>query len=123
MKLTLSEQFAHTWFLDLDGTVLKHNGSLETPDELLPGTREFWESIPSTDVIIITTARPSALADQTLRFLDENDLRYDLALFDLPVGERIVVNDIRPEGLKTAVAVNLNRDAGPDIDLDLKDQS
>lgn len=123
MKLILSEQFAHTWFLDLDGTVLKHNGILDVPDELLPGTREFWESIPSTDVIIITTARPSSLADQTLRFLDENDLRYDLAIFDLPVGERIVVNDIKPRGLKTAVAVNLNRDAGPDIDIDLKDQS
>jgi hypothetical protein len=121
MKITLSKQLGHTWFLDLDGTVLKHNGILDVPDELLPGTREFWNNIPSTDVIIITTARPSALAKQTLEFLDENDLRYDLAVFDLPVGERIVVNDIKPQGLKTAVAVNLNRDVGPNLDIELEE--
>jgi hypothetical protein len=119
MKLTLSNNMSHTWFVDLDGTVLVHNGSITQPDRLLPGTREFWDSIPGTDVIVITTARPRALAEKTLEFLEDNDLRFDYAIFDLPVGERIVVNDVKPQGLKTALAVNLTRDAGPNIEIEL----
>ena len=43
-------------------------------------------------------------------FLEENAVRYDMILFNMPMGERIVVNDRKPSGLETAVAVNLDRD-------------
>jgi hydroxymethylpyrimidine pyrophosphatase-like HAD family hydrolase len=119
MNLTLSEKFSHTWFIDLDGTVIKHNGTMNQPEELLPGTKEFWNKIPASDVIVITTARQKIFAPRTLKFLEDNNLRYDYAIFDLPQGERIVLNDIKPQGLKTALAVNLDRDAGPDINIEL----
>ena len=37
---------------------------------------------------------------------------YNYAIFDLPLGERIVVNDLKPEGLKTAIAWNVERNLG-----------
>ena len=39
-------------------------------------------------------------------------MRYDHIIFDLNVGERIVVNDKKPDGLKTALAINLKRNEG-----------
>jgi hypothetical protein len=103
---------ARTWFFDLDGTLLMHNGNLKSADQLLPGVAEFFQKLPLEDVVIITTARNDFQRAQTLKFLDDNGIRYDLAIFDLPVGERIVVNDIKPRGLRTAIAVNVVRDKG-----------
>ena len=31
-------------------------------------------------------------------------------MFNMPMGERVVVNDSKPSGIDMAVAVNLNRD-------------
>ena len=42
-----------TWILDLDGTLVVHDGPFITgKDEFLPGAREFLESIPKRDMII-----------------------------------------------------------------------
>lgn len=101
----------HTWFIDLDGTILKHNG-WKNQEELLPGVKELWAQIPAQDYIIITSARGPSYIEQTLKFLNDNNLRYNHYIFDLPLGERIVVNDIKPAGLKTAIAWNVNRDKG-----------
>jgi hydroxymethylpyrimidine pyrophosphatase-like HAD family hydrolase len=102
----------HTWFIDLDGTILEHNGYLLGEEKLLPGVKEFWENIPSDDYIVITTGREKKYQDITLNFLKKNNLRYNAALFGLPLGERIIVNDTKPEGLKTAIAWNLKRNQG-----------
>jgi len=110
----LSKNLRHTWFIDLDGTVVKHNGYLTGDDVLLPGAKEFWNEIPKDDFIIITTSRPSIEARVTEDFLRINDLRYDRIIFDLPTGERIIVNDIKPKGLKTAISWNIERDKGFD---------
>lgn len=102
-----------TWFFDIDGTLLKHNGWLDDPDELLPGVREFFDQLPVTDVVVLTTARSGFLhRQQTLDFLRDNNIRFNYAIFDLPVGERIVVNDIKPHGLHTAIGVNVKRNKG-----------
>ena len=44
--------------------------------------------------------------------LAHNGCRYDHVLMGLPVGERIVINDTKPRGLETAVALNVPRDKG-----------
>ena len=105
---------SHTWIFDLDGTLVKHNGYLGAGDELLTGVRDFVRSIPENDEIIILTARKESQREDTCLFLDEMGLRYDRIVFDVPHGERILVNDIKPEGLHTAIAVNLERDFGLD---------
>jgi hydroxymethylpyrimidine pyrophosphatase-like HAD family hydrolase len=102
----------HTWFIDLDGTILKHNGYLNGDDGLLPGVKDLWASIPEEDCIIIVTGREEKYKESSLKILEDNGLRYNYAIFGLPLGERIVVNDLKPGGLKTAVAWNVNRDKG-----------
>ena len=101
-----------TWIFDLDGTLLKHNGYKYGGDVLLPGVSEFFKTIPKDDKIIILTARSSENSKETEKFLSENQIHFDYIIYDLPIGERILVNDEKPSGLKTAYAYNLIRDKG-----------
>ena len=102
----------HTWIIDLDGTIVKHNGYKEGPDLLLPGVIDFWRKIPFQDMIILVSARSCSMWTQTASFLDLHGLRYNHIILGLPVGERVLVNDMKPSGLITAHAVNLQRDGG-----------
>jgi hypothetical protein len=102
----------HTWLIDIDGTILKHNGYKTSSEELLPGVKQFWSQIPESDYIILLSAREGIYKNSTLQFLREHQIRFDQAIFDLPTGERIVINDKKPGGLITAMAVDVNRDAG-----------
>lgn len=102
----------HTWLIDIDGTILKHNGHKHGKDTLLLGVKEFWNQIPKQDKIILLSARTTEEMQSTLNFLSIHDLRYDHAIFGLPTGERILINDTKPLGLETALSVNLARDLG-----------
>ena len=100
-----------TWILDLDGTLLVHDGPyIMGKDEFLPGAQEFLESIPKRDMIIFLTARSDYEKPHTMRFLKENNVRYDHIIFNAGEGERIMINDMKPDGLVTAYAVNTVRD-------------
>ena len=109
-KLVLST-LPKTWIFDLDGTLVKHNGyKIDGHDTLLPSAKEYVDSIPAEDKILILTSRTDEYREMTLDFLKENGIRYDEILFNMPMGERIVVNDRKPSGIDMAVAVNLKRD-------------
>ncbi len=102
-----------TWIFDLDGTLVKHNGyKNDGYDTLLPGAKKFVENIPIEDYILILTSRTDEYKKMTLDFLKQNCIRYDNILFNMPMGERIVVNDRKPSGIDMAISVNLDRDAG-----------
>ena len=105
---------AHTWLLDLDGTLVRHNGYRSGGDEWLPGALAFLRSIPERDAVIILTAREPEARAQTERFLADEGVRYHQLLFGLPTGERILVNDTKPSGLICAHAVEAERDCGLD---------
>jgi phosphoglycolate phosphatase-like HAD superfamily hydrolase len=110
-RLTLST-LGHTWLLDLDGTIVKHNGyKIDGQDSLLDGAKEFLESIPKGDKIIFLTSRKIEYKEKTEEFLKENSIRYDEILFDLPYGERILLNDKKESGLVTGIAINKTRDS------------
>jgi hypothetical protein len=97
--------------LDLDGTLVIHDGPyIMGKDQFLPGAREFLDSIPARDIIIFLTARCTYEKPHTLRFLKENNVRYDHIIFNAGQGERIMINDMKPDGLITAYAVNTKRD-------------
>lgn len=114
-ELVLSP-LGHTWFLDLDGTLVKHNGHLtEGHDTLLAGADALLAQIPSSDLVVIITSRTEAHREATVRFLADHGIRYDHIIFGAPFGERIVVNDAKPSGLRTAVSVSLGRDQGPQL--------
>ncbi len=100
-----------TWFVDIDGTLVKHNGyRIDGHDTLLPGAKEYMNEIPDDDRVILTTSRTDKYKEQTLEFLKANGVRFDDVIFNLPFGERIVVNDRKPSGTEMSVAINLDRD-------------
>jgi hypothetical protein len=102
----------HTWLIDVDGTLVEHNGYKHGGDVLLPGVRDFWRGLPASDVIVLLSARAEAEKPATLAFLRAEGLRFDVAIFGLPVGERILINDAKPSGMTTAFALSVRRDEG-----------
>ena len=100
-----------TWILDIDGTIVKHNGyKIDGHDTLLLGAKEFLQNIPEQDMLIFVTARTDEVREQTIQFLKENDIHYNHIIFNAPYGERILINDRKPSGLNMSVAVNTDRD-------------
>ena len=100
-----------TWLLDIDGTICKHNGyKIDGADTLLDGAKEFFSSLSPDDRVILLTSRGHELAEMTESFLRENGVPFDAVIYDLPYGERILINDRKPSGLITSIAVNTDRD-------------
>ena len=107
---------AKTWILDIDGTLVKHNGyKIDGHDTLLDGVKEFFEKISPDDKVVLLTARKEVYLPALKEFLKANNIRYDYLLTDMPMGERILVNDRKPSGLDMAFAINKNRDENLDI--------
>lgn len=109
-KLILSS-LGHTWILDLDGTIVKHNGyKLDGQDTFLDGAEAFLKSLPGQDKIIFLTSREESLKERTESFLKEHGIKFECVLYGMPYGERILFNDCKPSGLKMGYAVNRERD-------------
>lgn len=100
-----------TWLVDIDGTILKHNGyKIDGFDSLLSGVSEFFKHLNEQDFVILLTARKQSELENLKAFLRKNQIRFDKIITDLPFGERILINDTKPSGLKTAFAINKQRD-------------
>ena len=111
----------HSWILDLDGTIVKHNGyTLDGSDTLLPNALAFLSSIPEGDMIVFLTSRKKDEAESTEAFLKRNGIRFDHIIYEAPYGERILLNDDKPTGLSMAYAVRKKRDDNefPSIEID-----
>lgn len=102
----------HTWVLDFDGTLVEHNGYKTGEDKFLPGAKEFLQSIPKEDFVLILTAREKEARTKTENFLKVHNIRYNEILFGMPMGERILINDDKPSGLKCAYAITPQRNQG-----------
>lgn len=112
MKISLSK-LRHLWVLDLDGTLLKHNGyKVDGHDSFLINSNSFINQIRD-DMIIFTTSRDRTLRKITEQFLNTLNLKDYTVVYNCPIGERIIVNDIKPKGLQTAIAINVERDNLP----------
>lgn len=100
-----------TWILDVDGTLVKHNGyKIDGYDTLLPGVETFFANLSPQDKVILLTARLQKDIPALKAFLAQHHVRYDYLLSELPTGERILVNDTKPSGLCCGYAVNKKRD-------------
>ena len=132
-----------TWFIDLDGTLQKHNSDGELDnlikkysrnshkhEKTVEGIEEFLELIKN-DCVVITTARDERHAPHTISVLHYFNIKYDKIIFGIGSAESIVVNDIKPVGvvendieLNTAFAYNLKRDAGfKQLNIDLQENN
>ena len=121
-KLVLS-RLGHTWVIDLDGTIVRHNGyKIDGQDTFLPGAKEFLNSIPSEDMVIFLTSRTESLQQQTEDFLKINHIRYSHIIFGVPYGERIIINDDKPSGLCMTKAISVKRDENINISIDIDDE-
>ena len=113
MDTSIFSRLNKTWIFDLDGTLVIHNGYKCGEDTLLPGIKDFFHNnVTDTDYVLITTARHSEFKGIAEKCFLENQIRYNKIIYDMPNGERILMNDIKPSGLKTAYSYNLDRDIG-----------
>ncbi len=112
-----------TIFLDIDGTIFKHKkklyriGSTDPKNiEVLPGVVEQIEKWKFANyTIIITTSRPKSMKRITKKQLEIGHIVYDKLIMGLPHGQRIVINDTKPDSgsqWDTAVGIMVTRDAG-----------
>ena len=109
-----------TIICDIDGTLVKHeiptkNTSPNKQLELLPGTVEKlseWDA-KGYNVILITGRRES-MRRATEEQLARLGVFYDQLIMGIGGGDRILINDNKPDGRETAFAINLERNKGID---------
>lgn len=105
-----------TVFLDIDGTIVFHEGDLEQMMKqmhLLPKTVSKLKEWRRNGVyIVLTTARPEGIRSHVESQLHRRGVFYDQLIMGLPTGPRTVINDTKPDGTITAKAHPLHRDQG-----------
>jgi ribonucleotide monophosphatase NagD (HAD superfamily) len=114
-------QLNKTWIIDIDGTILKHNGHLDGKEEILEGVKEFFEMIDKCDKVIFISSRQEQYKERLEKFLKESDIKYDTIICGVPFGERILINDKKSSGLKTAFAINKIRDAKFEVEYKINE--
>ena len=106
-----------TLFIDIDGTILKHQGTFSDISlkeaTLLPNARERMNEWCSKEYkIILTTARRESMRHTTELQLNQLGVPYDQLVMGLKNHPRVLINDDR-DGMKiTAYARTLARIEG-----------
>jgi hypothetical protein len=105
-----------TIFVDLDGTLVESSAQFFPP---LWGTTQGLEKNIATInglydtgrvFIVITTSRKSSSSVETLQQINKLGIKYHQILYDLPHGQRILINDTaKTNPYPSAVAINLTR--------------
>ncbi len=107
-----------TWILDLDGTIVKHNGyKIDGKDSLLPGAKKLLSQIGKDDFVIFVTSREKKYQKLTEDFLKEEEIQFSHIIYEAPYGERILINDAKPSGLPMAYAFNTKRDVVEELSV------
>ncbi len=101
-----------TWFVDIDGVLVTHNGYLQDGDRWLENTLEFISNLNHKDKVVLTTSRNLENTQPIIEKLKHKGIEVHAFLSDLPHGERIVINDCKTSGLRTAFSISVDRDAG-----------
>jgi hypothetical protein len=109
-----------TYFIDIDGVIIKQGNRWPTrtydPREFEPiagSVAVINDLFTAGHSIILTTARAEPYRPETEYQLKKLGLQFDALLMGLPTGQRILINDRKPqEEIDTAIAINLDRDTG-----------
>lgn len=105
-----------TWFLDFDGTIVDQKSHVLSKDYLLPSAVEFFtKKVKKDDIVIITTARKKDHKSRIKKFMESNDFKCDMIICEISSGVRVLINDKKPDGTKTAYSYNVTRNEGIDI--------
>ena len=107
----------NTYFVDIDGTILKYR-QFETYEtskaEGIESTIEYLDkAVNEGHMVILTTARPEYLKVHTEVELYKNEVPYHRLIMGIERGPRYLINDMDPNNPgKRAIAINLERDKG-----------
>ena len=108
-----------TIFCDIDGTLLKHHGSLSAQitnkPKILEGVLKRLDEWDRKGYnIILVTGRKESLRELTEQQLMEVGIIYDQLVMGLSGAPRVLINDLKPHKpeMITAVAINLKRNQG-----------
>ena len=109
-----------TIFCDLDGTLTKHpvdSTVIQDPDyelEVLPGTKEIMNDWDKKRYhVIITTGRKESAREATVKQLQRAGILYDQLIMGFGGGDRILINDRKPNSDRdTAYVINVDRNKG-----------
>ena len=107
-----------TIFCDLDGTLVKHTNPIDIQNpnlelKVLPGVHnKLVEWVKKGYYIIITTGRKESTRKSTEEQLQFAGIVYDQLIMGFGGGDRILINDRKPDGRDTASVINLTRDKG-----------
>ena len=107
-----------TIFCDIDGTLVKHqipaiNAVPNKKLEILPGTIEKlseWDA--KGYIIVLVTGRRESMRKNTEKQLSEAGIIYDQLVMGIGGGSRVLINDDKPNGTKTASAYSISRNNG-----------
>lgn len=107
-----------TLFVDLDGTILKHQHTISDvyarPPELLPGVLEKFNSWDSSGYrIILVTARKESARAVTAQHLQQLGIAYDQLIMNVSSGPRVLINDkLNEVDPDRAISINVITDEG-----------
>ena len=106
-----------TLFIDIDGTIFKHQHSIssvyENQPEILPGVREkldAWDSLGHK--IILVTARKESTRELTTNHLQRLAIPYDQLIMGVTSGIRVLINDSLDTSYSRAISINVPTDGG-----------
>jgi choline kinase len=114
---------ANTYLIDVDGTVINHDagyhvrGNFNEATLLENSKKSINELYSHGNKIILLTARPSTSINALETSLKDFGLLYDQIIPNLTGGQRILINDLKPnkESIPTSISVNLIRNNGIDL--------
>jgi hydroxymethylpyrimidine pyrophosphatase-like HAD family hydrolase len=106
-----------TIFCDIDGTLLRHHGSMVRnvygKPEVLPGVLDSFEEWNRRNYhIVLTTGRKESTRKRTEEQLASLGIIYDQLVMGLPNGQRVLINDKKTDGTLTVLAINPPRNSG-----------
>lgn len=117
------ENRAYTLFIDIDGTLIPHEGDVTKQPFVNTVLENTLEKLVSWDRkghnIILTTGRRESTRNQTEKQLLDLGIFYDQLIMGIGGGKRILINDRKPNSDDdTAMAINITRNKGiKDINL------
>jgi len=105
-----------TIFCDIDGTLIEHlspDKIHNTEAKLLDGTIEKLQDWDRKGyIIILTTGRKESLRCLTQQQLANVGIFYDFLIMGIGGGDRVLINDNKPDNKQACWSINLTRNEG-----------
>lgn len=112
----IMEDKVETYFIDLDGTLVRHHADPKdypATAEILPGVLDNLLDLKARKCYtVLTTGRSKSDAAPVLKQLKLLGFEFNQCIYDLPTGCRTLVNDRSETGETKAFAISLTRNRG-----------